>query len=119
MCGSSFTDSSINMQFKTLFAAILVAATGASAATVEWFEGADCTGKRIATSPHAETVSCIWLTNQGSARSIRYIDVPHQIQFFESGGQHDRCTNGFQHSAKGSGCSTAPTGKNWESVRVK
>ncbi|KAF7327231.1 Membrane metallo-endopeptidase-like 1 [Mycena kentingensis (nom. inval.)] len=106
------------MQFKTLFTAILVAATSANAATLQWFAGADCTGRLIGTSQNAETVSCILPINGGSARSIRYSGVPHQIQFFESGGQHDRCTNGFQHSASGSGCSTAPTGFNWESVRV-
>ncbi|KAF7312863.1 Membrane metallo-endopeptidase-like 1 [Mycena kentingensis (nom. inval.)] len=105
------------MQFKVLLAAVFFAAS-VNAATLQWFSGADCTGALIGTSPNAETVSCIFLTNGGSARSIRYSNVPHQIQFFESGGAHDRCANGFQATASGSGCSTAPPGFNWESVRV-
>ncbi|PPQ72395.1 hypothetical protein CVT24_002080 [Panaeolus cyanescens] len=108
------------MQFKlfTFFAAALVSASPAMAATAQWFAGADCTGALVGTSNNAQTVSCIWLTNGGSVRSIRYSDTS-SIQFFISGGQHDRCANGSQLTRSGSGCATAPDGVNWESISVK
>ena len=118
------------MQFKTLFSIVALVATAnaaalaepepnavgtledraAAAATIKWFSGAGCTGSVIATSSGATSGLCIWLTNGGSARSISFTGVPRQIQFFESGGAHDICKNGFQASASGSGCSTAPAG---------
>ena len=113
------------MQFKTLFSIVALVATANAAAlaepdaaatlekraaTIVWFAGAGCSGSVIATSSGATSGECIWLSNGGSARSISYSGVPHQIQFFESGGAHDVCKNGFQASASGSGCSTAPAG---------
>ncbi|KAF7311372.1 Membrane metallo-endopeptidase-like 1 [Mycena kentingensis (nom. inval.)] len=87
-------------------------------ATIEWYDGADCTGKLIGTSEDAAAGMCIWLTGGGSVRSIKYADVPNELHLFQSGGDHDACTNGFQGSEQGSGCSTAPTGVNWESVAL-
>jgi hypothetical protein len=107
------------MQFKFAFitAALLVSASPAMSATLQWFDGADCTGSNIATSDNAQTVSCIWLTNGGSARSISYSGT-NSIQFYISGGGHDQCSNGSQLTLSGSGCATAPDGVNWESVSV-
>ncbi|KAF9055550.1 hypothetical protein BJ165DRAFT_1427072 [Panaeolus papilionaceus] len=108
------------MQFKlaTFITAALVSASPAMAATVQWFAGADCTGALIGTSNNAQNGACIWLTNGGSVRSIGYSGTS-SIQFFISGGQHDRCTNGSQLTRSGSGCATAPSGVNWESVSVR
>ncbi|PPQ64969.1 hypothetical protein CVT24_008157 [Panaeolus cyanescens] len=107
------------MQFKlaAVFAAALVSASPAMAATAQWFAGADCTGSLIATSNNAQGAGCIWLTNGGSAKSIRYTDT-RSIRFFISGGAHDVCSNGSQLTRSGSGCATAPAGVNWQSITV-
>ncbi|KAJ8083634.1 hypothetical protein PM082_009509 [Marasmius tenuissimus] len=106
------------MQFKPAFVAtaLLACASPAMSATLQWFSGAGCTGSIIGTSNGATSGECIWLTNGGSARSISYSGVPNQISFFISGGGHDQCTNGASLTASGSGCQTAPSGVNWESV---
>ncbi|KAF8344440.1 hypothetical protein F5887DRAFT_971201 [Amanita rubescens] len=107
------------MQFKFAFitTALVVSASPAMSATLQWFSGSGCSGSLIATSDNAQSVSCIWLTNGGSARSISYSGT-NSIQFFISGGGHDQCSNGSQLTLGGSGCSTAPDGVNWESVSV-
>jgi hypothetical protein len=99
------------MQFKFAFitTALLVSASPAMSATLQWFDGAGCTGSVIATSYNAGGGECIWLTNGGSARSISYSGT-NSIQFFISGGGHDICSNGSQLTSSGSGCSTAPNG---------
>ncbi|KAK7455828.1 hypothetical protein VKT23_010862 [Stygiomarasmius scandens] len=108
------------MQLNFIFVstALLALASPAMSATLLWFSGADCTGSLIATSNGASSGQCIFLTNGGSAKSIRYSGVPNEISFFISGGGHDKCTNGSSLTRSGSGCATAPTGFNWESVRL-
>ena len=96
------------MQFRVLFTTVALV-TAANAATVTFFTGAGCTGSVVG-SLSAGSGECVFITNGGSGRSVSFSDVPHQIQFFESGGAHDECTNGFQATASGSGCSTAPAG---------
>ncbi|KAF7307643.1 Membrane metallo-endopeptidase-like 1 [Mycena indigotica] len=106
------------MQLFTLLTSVMLVAS-ANAATVKWFEGADCTGTLLTTSNGAGSGDCIFLTNGGSARSISWSGVPHEIQFFQSGGGSDKCKGKPQFtSSKSSGCSTAPTGHNWESVKL-
>ncbi|KXN82890.1 Membrane metallo-endopeptidase-like 1 [Leucoagaricus sp. SymC.cos] len=101
------------MQFKIAFlaSALLVAATPALGADFVWFSGASCTGSVIARSPGVTPGICVFLTNGGSAKSISYSGVPNHANFFESGGQHDVCTNGPTIvTGGGSGCATAPAG---------
>ncbi|KAF8219856.1 hypothetical protein L208DRAFT_1417580 [Tricholoma matsutake] len=107
------------MQFKFAFitTALLVSASPAMSATVQWFAGADCTGSVIFTSNNAETASCIYFPDVSSARSISYSGTK-SIQFFISGGGHDACSNGSQLTRSGSGCATAPDGVNWNGVSV-
>ncbi|KAF7319690.1 SET domain-containing protein [Mycena kentingensis (nom. inval.)] len=108
------------MQFTSLITFVLATAAAANAATLEWFDGASCTGTRMQISANAGPGMCIWLANGGSARSIRYSDVPdgNVVRFYQSGGPHDVCSNGHQAEETGSGCSTAPDGFNWESVAL-
>ena len=96
------------MPFKVLFATIALIAS-ANAATVTFFDGAECTGDVVGTLT-VGTNECVFIANGGSGRSVAYSDVVNEIQFFESGGAHDECTNGFQNVASGSGCNTAPAG---------
>jgi hypothetical protein len=98
------------MQFKFSFItiALLVSASPAMSATVEFFDGSGCTGSVIGTAD-AGGGECVFVINGGSARSIRYSNT-NSIQFYISGGDHDRCTNGSQLTLSGSGCSTAPDG---------
>ena len=99
------------MQYKFAFitTALLVSASPAMSATLKWYDGAGCGGSLIGISENAQSVSCIWPTNGGSARSIFY-EGTRSIEFFVSGGSHDRCTNGPQSISGGSGCATAPPG---------
>ncbi|KAF7311169.1 hypothetical protein MKEN_01018100 [Mycena kentingensis (nom. inval.)] len=87
-------------------------------ATVQWFDGADCTGRLIGTSSNAETVACIFLTESGSVRSVKYADVQKDIKLFQSGGDSDQCAGTPQETKSGDGCSNAPEGFNWQSVAV-
>ncbi|KAJ6469098.1 hypothetical protein DFH09DRAFT_1283113 [Mycena vulgaris] len=107
------------MQFNVVFiaTALLASASLAMSAQITGFAGADCTGS-VVFSSGASSNECLTLGG-ASVRSIGYSGVPSQIQFFESGGQHDSCTNGAQSVlGGGSGCSNAPGGFNWESVAV-
>ncbi|KAJ7616053.1 hypothetical protein FB45DRAFT_873333 [Roridomyces roridus] len=58
------------------------------------------------------TGDCVFLKNGGSAKSISFSGVPHHVNFFvESGGKHDKCTNGpAVVKESGSGCATGPAG---------
>ena len=96
------------MQFKAFFAVVALVAS-ANAAIVTFFEGAECTGTVVGTLD-AGSGECVFITDGGSGRSVAYTGVVNEIQFFESGGAHDECTNGFQDVASGSGCNTAPAG---------
>ena len=100
------------MQFNVAFvaAALLSSASLAMSATVTGFAGADCSGSVEFGPVGVSTNECLTLGG-GSVKSISYSGVPSQIQFFESGGQHDSCTNGPQLvRGGGSGCANAPTG---------
>ncbi|KAF7368036.1 Membrane metallo-endopeptidase-like 1 [Mycena sanguinolenta] len=106
------------MQLTVAFiaSALLAAAAPVLGADFVWFAGAGCTGSVIATSPGVTTNECVWLTNGGSAKSISYSGVPNHAFFYESGGQHDVCSNGATiTTGAGSGCATGPTGFNLES----
>ncbi|KAJ7604203.1 hypothetical protein B0H17DRAFT_1222274 [Mycena rosella] len=107
------------MQFNVVFiaTALLVSASPAMSATLVFFNGANCGGSVIATSTGSTPGECILLSGGGSAKSISYSGVPNQIDFFESGGAHDACSNGATLVlGGGSGCGTAPAGFNFESV---
>ena len=99
------------MQFKLAFVAtaLLISASPAMSATVQFWAGAGCTGTLIGTMDNAQDDSCIWVTSGGSGRSVGYSGT-NTIQFYISGGGHDDCTNGSQLTLSGSGCSTAPDG---------
>jgi hypothetical protein len=101
------------MQFNVAFvtAALLASASPAMSATITFFTGAGCTGSTVGGSLTVSGTECVFLTNGGSGKSIRYSGVNSQIQFFLSGGQHDVCTNGANLVlGGGSGCGTAPAG---------
>ncbi|KDR83301.1 hypothetical protein GALMADRAFT_1349721 [Galerina marginata CBS 339.88] len=107
------------MQFNInlLATALLASASLAMSATITGFAGADCTGTQ-GQSFNVPSRECFSLGG-GSTKSIRYSGVPSEIEFYISGGGHDSCTNGAQLTlGGGSGCATAPTGVNWESVAV-
>ncbi|KAJ7247778.1 hypothetical protein C8J57DRAFT_1240716 [Mycena rebaudengoi] len=107
------------MQFNVVFiaTALLASASLAMSAQITGFAGADCTGS-VVFSSGASSNECLTLGG-ASVKSISYSGVPSQIQFYISGGGHDSCTNGAQLTlGGGSGCATAPTGVNWESVAV-
>ncbi|KAJ6473734.1 hypothetical protein C8R45DRAFT_935849 [Mycena sanguinolenta] len=74
--------------------ALLASASLAMSSQITGFAGADCTGS-VVFSSGASSDECLTLGG-GSVKSIGYSGVPSQIQFFESGGQHDSCTNGPQ-----------------------
>ncbi|KAJ7616456.1 hypothetical protein FB45DRAFT_872920 [Roridomyces roridus] len=106
------------MQFNIalIASAVLMAASPVLGADFTWFSGANCAGGVVASSPGVTPGECVFLTNGGSAKSISYSGVPNQANFFESGGLHDRCTNGPTIvTGGGSGCATAPDGFNLES----
>lgn len=99
------------MHFNFVFVstALLASASMVISATITSFAGADCTGS-VLTENIVGTDICLTLGN-GSAKSISYSDVPDEVHFFISGGQHDSCTNGAQLVlGGGTGCATAPTG---------
>jgi hypothetical protein len=99
------------MQFKIVFLAtsLIASASLAMSATITGFAGADCTGTQ-GESFQVPSGECFSLGG-GSTKSIRYSNVPSQIQFFISGGGHDNCKNGAQLVlGGGSGCATAPSG---------
>ncbi|KAJ7330500.1 hypothetical protein DFH08DRAFT_815404 [Mycena albidolilacea] len=97
--------------------ALLVFASPAMSAKITAFAGAGCTGKITSVNNNAAAGQCVFFTEGGSAKSFGYSGVPHKISFFESGGAHDRCSNGaFLTLGAGSGCGTAPAGFNVESV---
>jgi hypothetical protein len=98
----------MQLKFAFITTALLVSASPAMSAIVEFFEGAGCTGSVIGTA-NGGGGECIWVINGGSARSISYSGA-NSIQFFISGGGHDQCRNGSQLTLSGSGCSTAPDG---------
>ncbi|KAF7293682.1 hypothetical protein MIND_01148200 [Mycena indigotica] len=107
------------MQLINLFASLLIAcaAGSASATTLKWHVGARCTGGVIETVSDGKSGQCILLGQGRTARSISF-NGAKGIEFFESGGKHDACTNGAQASSThNSGCVTAPAGFNWASVR--
>ncbi|KAJ7085517.1 hypothetical protein B0H15DRAFT_1023521 [Mycena belliarum] len=109
------------MQFNIAFitSALLAAAMPAMSAKLTFFEGADCTGSSLPISTGSKPGDCVFLTHGGSSKSIKYSNVPNKIQFFISGGKHDKCTNGFAAvRSNGAGCETAPAGVNWESVKL-
>ncbi|KAJ7155591.1 hypothetical protein C8R46DRAFT_1040959 [Mycena filopes] len=105
------------MQFTIFVVAALLAASPALAGDFTFFTGAGCTGSIFASANDVPTGDCVFLTNGGSAKSIGYSNVPNQINFFESGGAHDGCSNGATLTMGGpNGCATAPDGFNWESL---
>ncbi|KAF5310065.1 hypothetical protein D9619_010317 [Psilocybe cf. subviscida] len=107
------------MQLKgfLLAAAIVFFSTGATAVDITLFDGANCGGGSPGTSSIG-TNTCLTLATC-STKSVSYNGVPNQIQFFISGGGHDRCSNGPSLVlGPGSGCATAPDGVNWESFAV-
>ncbi|KAJ7936893.1 hypothetical protein B0H13DRAFT_1852953 [Mycena leptocephala] len=109
------------MQFNINFvaAALLVSTSPVLSTKLTFFKGASCTGSVIDVSTGSKPGDCVLLSNGGSAKSIKYSDVPHQIKFFKSGGKHDKCTNGASLvRGAGSGCGTAPAGFNFESVKI-
>ncbi|KAJ7636362.1 hypothetical protein FB45DRAFT_1001503 [Roridomyces roridus] len=96
--------------------AILIAASPVLGASFVWFAGADCTGTVIADVPDFPTGDCFGLPNRATAKSISFSGVPSVVEFFQSGGGHDQCTNGpFATFGGGSGCANGPNGFNIES----
>lgn len=95
----------------SLLTAIIVAFSSRVMATeITMYDGADCMGNNHGTASGLITGECLTL-GPLSMKSARYQDVPSQIQFFVSGGNHDACSNGpSQTGASGSGCITAPDG---------
>ncbi|KAF8956895.1 hypothetical protein BDZ97DRAFT_1849282 [Flammula alnicola] len=107
------------MQFNVVFiaTALLASASLAMSATVTGFAGAGCTGTK-GQSFQVPSGECFSL-GSGSTKSFSYSGVPSEIEFYVSGGGHDSCTNGPSLVlGGGSGCATAPTGFNWESLAV-
>ncbi|KAJ7156398.1 hypothetical protein C8R46DRAFT_1226622 [Mycena filopes] len=104
------------MQF-TIFIAALLAASPALAGDLTFFAGADCTGPVVGVATNVPVEECIFVANGGSAKSISYSGVPDGIEFFNSGGGNDECTNGPSLTlGGGSGCATAAAGHNFEST---
>ncbi|KAJ7233682.1 hypothetical protein C8J57DRAFT_1249782 [Mycena rebaudengoi] len=105
------------MQFNVVFitAALVASAPLAMSAILTGFAGAGCTG---ASTPGFNVApNQCFSFGSGSAKSISYSGVPSEIEFFISGGGHDSCSNGPSLIlGGGSGCSTAPSGVNWESA---
>ncbi|KAF8887883.1 hypothetical protein CPB84DRAFT_1964350 [Gymnopilus junonius] len=107
------------MQFNIVFVAtaLLASASLAMSATITLFAGASCTGANEG-SFSVPSGECLSL-GSSSVKSMSYSGVPSEVEFFISGGGHDSCTNGASLTlGGGSGCATAPTGVNWESVAV-
>ncbi|KAJ7624423.1 hypothetical protein FB45DRAFT_869354 [Roridomyces roridus] len=105
------------MQFNIalIASAILMAASPVLGADFVWHSGAGCAGTVVARSPGVTPGECVFLTNGGSAKSISYSGVTTHAKFFESGGAHDRCTNGATiTTGAGSGCANGPAGPSVE-----
>jgi len=99
------------MQFNVVFiaTALLISAAPALSVGITFFEGAGCTGGVIFSGNFPDN-ECVSLGGN-SAKSVGYSGVPSVINFFESGGAHDSCTNGAQLTlGGGSGCGTASAG---------
>jgi hypothetical protein len=98
------------MQLNVVFiaTALLASASLAMSAMVTGFGGAGCSGTQGKT--FTLTAPICFSLGAGSTRSISFSDVPNQIEFFVSGGNHDSCTNGASSTLSGSGCATAPDG---------
>ncbi|KAJ7618695.1 hypothetical protein FB45DRAFT_872093 [Roridomyces roridus] len=91
--------------------AILIAASPVLGANFVWFSGASCSGSVVSSQTNIPSNECVGLANGGSAKSISYSGVPNVVEFFESGGAHDFCSNGATLTfGGGSGCATAPAG---------
>ncbi|KJA24776.1 hypothetical protein HYPSUDRAFT_38434 [Hypholoma sublateritium FD-334 SS-4] len=108
------------MQFNVVFiaTALLPSASLVMSSTITSFAGADCTGTVETVNTNVGSNVCL-TDGSNSAKSISYSGVGTEIQFFISGGGHDSCTNGASLTlGGGSGCATAPTGFNWESVFI-
>ncbi|KAJ7627384.1 hypothetical protein FB45DRAFT_60254 [Roridomyces roridus] len=106
----------MQLNLALIMSAILAAASPALAANFQWFSGSACGGSVVATSDNVPANECVGLTNGGSAKSVSYSGVPGSASFFQSGGQHDFCTNGATILVSGgSGCATAPPGFNIQS----
>ncbi|KAJ7610493.1 hypothetical protein FB45DRAFT_1066249 [Roridomyces roridus] len=106
------------MQFNLalLASALLAAASPVLGADFGWFTGADCTGSVILSTSGVPPNECVAIGNGASAKSISYSGVPNLVEFFESGGPHDQCTNGAAIAGvAGSGCTNAPAGFNLQS----
>ncbi|KAJ7644958.1 hypothetical protein FB45DRAFT_862204 [Roridomyces roridus] len=89
----------------------MAVASPALAANFVWFSGAACSGSVVATNDNIPANECVGAADGASAKSISYSGVPGSASFFESGGQHDFCTNGATILVSGgSGCATAPPG---------
>jgi hypothetical protein len=96
-------------EFVFIATALLASASLAMSAQITGFARANCTGS-VVFSSRASSKECLNLGG-ASVKSIGYSGVPSQIQFFESGRQHDSCTNGPQSVlGGGSGCSNVPVG---------
>jgi hypothetical protein len=100
----------MQLNFVLITVALLASASPAMSATLTWHAGAGCAGQVVATSNGAKPGDCISVTKGGSVKSIRYENVPNNINFFISGGGHDHCSNGSSLTRSGSGCATAPAG---------
>lgn len=86
----------------------LASAPLAMSALVTFYRAADCAGP---TSGDADvgTGQC-WNLGTG-VKSVRYSNVPEEIDLFVDGSIHDSCTNGpWTIGFGGSGCVNAPDG---------
>ncbi|KAJ7624502.1 hypothetical protein FB45DRAFT_1060788 [Roridomyces roridus] len=88
----TITETTMQFTLALLTSALLIAASRVLGADFTWFNGADCTGSIVASSPGVVPNECVWLTNGGSAKSISWSGVPNGVRFYESGGSHDTCT---------------------------
>ncbi|KAF7307646.1 hypothetical protein MIND_00559900 [Mycena indigotica] len=106
------------MQFLHLFAPLILIVS-ANATTLKWFAGENCTGALIETSSDVPSDECI-TQFKGGARSIAWTGVKNnmKIEFFSTGGSNLLCGNKPLVSLDSSGCTTAPTGFDWRSVKV-
>jgi hypothetical protein len=101
------------MQLNVVFiaTALFASASLTMSATITGFDGAGCSGTQGVPSTVLPGV-CFSL-GDNSKKSIGYSDVPNNIEFFLSGGDHNLCTNGAFSTllgGSGPGCLTAPAG---------
>ena len=101
------------MQLNVIFIATALLASASLAMSVTMitgFDGAGCSDTSVLL-PVLPGV-CFSL-GEDSKKSIGFSDVPNEIQFFLSGGDHNDCTNGAFSTLPGGsglGCLTAPAG---------